>query len=103
MGIGDGPAAVIGDEGREMPLAGKAGKARSVGRSGSQKTCLDKLRNNTAWTAVRLFNSRNYPRMKKGLPDRFYSIRDFFLIFPGGYPAESTHTKKERRAEEQTT
>ena len=35
-----GPAAVTGDESRLMPLSAiKDGKARRVGRSGSQKTC----------------------------------------------------------------
>jgi len=38
--IGDGPAAVIGDESCNMSLAVKAGKAQPVGRSESQKTCL---------------------------------------------------------------
>ena len=38
--FGDGPAAVTGNESRRMSLAQRVGKARRVGRSGSQKTCL---------------------------------------------------------------
>jgi len=50
--IGDGPAAVIGDESCQMPLAGKAGKAQPVGESESQKTCQNSWRRMTAWTAL---------------------------------------------------
>jgi hypothetical protein len=46
--IGDGPAAVIGDETCNQPLSfvlskDEDGKAQGVGRSESQKTCLDIL------------------------------------------------------------
>jgi hypothetical protein len=46
--IGDGPAAVIGDEICNKPLSfvlsnDEDGKAQKVGRSESQKTCLDIL------------------------------------------------------------
>ncbi len=41
--IGDGPAAVIGDETCKRPLIVTIGKAQGVGGSESQKTCLDIL------------------------------------------------------------
>jgi hypothetical protein len=48
--VGDGPAAVFGDETCTKPLLGvlslskdQGGKAQGIGRSESQKTCLDVL------------------------------------------------------------
>ena len=42
MRIGDGPAAVIGDDGCSNATGANAGKAQPFGRSESQKTCLGK-------------------------------------------------------------
>ncbi len=41
--VGDGPAAVFGDETCNKPLVLRTGKAQGLGRSESQKTCLDIL------------------------------------------------------------
>ena len=41
--VGDGPAAVVGDETCINPLVVTTGKAQGLGRSESQKTCLDIL------------------------------------------------------------
>lgn len=40
--IGSGPAAVTGDQSRDNATGNNAGKARQLGRSGSQKTNLPK-------------------------------------------------------------
>gem|GEM_PF-1816925 len=80
--IGDGPAAVIGDERRiHVTVHSKLnGKTRLLGRSDSQKTCLDMRRTLYGQKAARLIL-----RIKRDIPGS-NSIGPGIFIWPGPSP-----------------
>jgi len=80
--IRDGPAAVTGDEHR-MEATGslRVGKARLVGRTGSQKTCLKEVESLSSWLMDGNWKIRGYYRES---PDQFLLTGDFFIFrLPG--------------------
>jgi len=88
--IGDGPAAVIGDEGRNHATDIFVGKARPVGRSVSQKTCLVEVSREHV-DRVRLYN---LPRIKKGHPRIETTIGPGIFISPD---SRTCFFRKEKR------
>ena len=78
MEIGDGPAAVTGDKGRARSLA-RCREDKAEGRSGSQKTCLNKTNgngreDNGAFRRIIL-------RIHRAIPDR--TMFDPVFLSPG--------------------
>ena len=88
--IEDGPAAVIGDENRKVPLSRRKrdGKARHIGWSESQKTCLNRVETSAErGNPMDLVDKKGISQIERtGLGFLFWgAMRNLFRYILNGY------------------